>query len=304
MRNKTIGLAMVTALVWFGCAVNGYAQVTAGVICGLKTYKNFGGTNYGAEDANDIYRKCIELGVSSKNIKLLLDSKATKKGIQSGIKSASKKVLPGQVFLFYFSGFGWTGPTLDPVGEPDGLEEYIGPYDSSKTTYAYDIRDDELEEWLTPITYRGATVLVILDSSFSGGMAQGLSNSDGTGRRLPVKTLLDRSIQGESAAGGFVRSLTKPGIVVMTAASPGGKAYEWRWFQNSIFTHLILAALDGPADDSFFAYGSGNDDRVITDTELFNAAVGMNNVYFNILDRTGQAPQVYGNGGVGLFYLR
>jgi uncharacterized caspase-like protein len=249
-------------------------------------------------------KKCVELGVSSKNLKLLVNSKATKKGIQGGIKSASKKVLPGQTFLFYFSGLGWTGPDVDPVDEGDGLDEYIAPYDSSSASFTCDIRDDELEAWLTPITQKGARVLVILDSSCSEGMVQGLTNLNGQDRKIPVKTMPGRSSEAKSVMGGFAKNLNKAGFTVMTAASLNGKAYEWRCFQNSVFTHLLVSALDGCADDSFLNGPSiSNDDHYITDAELFYGALDLNTVYFNVLDRLGQSPQVYGAGGHVLFYL-
>ncbi len=339
LDHSTVLVVIASACLLLGVAAKANAVgVQAAVICGINDYKNFGPGEeplYAAKDAQDIYNKCIEYGVPKSNIKLLLDKKATKKGIKSAIQSAGRrtsipdgtspadtgqptydhgtndKLMAGDVFLFYFSGQGVYGPDSPPYDESDGIDEYICPYDSSRTSYAYDISDEELQEWLNPVINLGVRVVVILDASFSGGVIKPLDSLVGSKQEVRIKSKPGAPELRKATRGGFLKSLSGSGFTVMTSCNVGELSYEWTWFQNGVFTHLLVAALSGVADDSYLSGGVGNDSGAITDTELFYGALALNSGYFHALQTvplfrggTAQNPQVYGDNWWVMFRMK
>jgi hypothetical protein len=313
-KFRLIGIATLAIL--FGLVANASAVgVKAAVIAGVTKYKNVNSLHYCARDATDLYNKVLWYGVSRFNARLLTDSRATKKGIQSAIKSAAGRVGAGDVFLFFFSGHGTYGPDVAPLegAEEGGDDEYILPYESAFLAgggfnYASMIRDDELYDWLLPITLKGAKVLVILDSCYSGGALKAPITFDGKNKGAFVKTVEGAPPRKSPSQGGFVKDLNTPGFIVMTASSDEETAKECQWFQNGVFTHLILGALSGVADDNR-AFGSeGNADRAISARELYQGAVTVQNVPYadssTITEYFEQTPQIYGEDDTILFYLK
>lgn len=314
MKRKSTLLGMATLAMLLGLTANAYAVgIKAAVIAGVAKYKNINSLSYCAKDAVDVYNKAMWYGMPKSNIKLLTDSKATKRGIQSAIKSAANKVYAGDVFLFFFSGHGTYGPDVYPFGDADGDDEYICPYDSAYLggggiNYASMIRDDELYDWLLPITLKGAKVLVVLDSCYSGGAIKTTVSFGGKEQEVSIKTLEGTPPRKALSTSGFTKDLNAPGFIVMTASNDNQTSQEWAWFQNGVFTYLLLGALNGVADDSWTIGSIGNDDGAVSANELYYCATNAQNVpYHNSLTITqhfNQTPQIYGGDNTTLFYLK
>ncbi len=296
------------------CAVSleaGAAGIKAAVIVGVSNYKYINDLSYCAKDARDVYDRTVRMSNARKsNIKLLTEKNATKSKIKLAIRRLGKKVGYGDVFMFFFSGHGTHGTDISPIGDLNGDDEYLCPYNTGyysngSINYNSMIRDDELYEWLLPITQRGATVLVLLDSCYSGGALKA-----GAGSKLAnVKVMEGTPAYKSAKSTSFSKDLSGSNFIVMTASDDEELSQEWPWFQNGVFTHLLLRALDGVADDSYVIGSVGNDDYVITANELWHSiTVDENDPYHlssSITNHFDQTPQITGSTNpADLFYLR
>jgi uncharacterized caspase-like protein len=315
-KNKPLGVAVVTfcLALLFGLTANASAAgIKAALIAGVSNYKLANDLNYSAKDAVDFSNKVKWYStVPAGNIRVLSNATATKATIRATIKTLSTLVKSGDVFLFFFSGHGAQGPDVAPFGDLNDNDEYIAPYETSFLSgginYASMIRDDELYSWLLPLVTKGAKVLVILDTCYSGGALKAADlSTDKKGRT--IKSINGAAPLKGSSSGGFVKDLNVPGFIVMTASDDTELSAENRWFQNGVFTHLLLRALEGGADDSYVLGSIGNDDEVITARELFHNATVVENVPYETSSTTiteyfEQTPQIYGEDDTPLFYLK
>ena len=138
------------------------------------------------------------------------------------------------ICLFFFSGHGDYGPDVAPIDEADGKDEYLCPYDS--LTYESEIRDDELDAWMSPIT---ANKVLILDTCYAGGFVKGTA-----GLTIKAKT-------GSSYANltdGFAKDINKDGFVVLASCNDSETSVESSFLQNGVFTYYLDQCLCGSAD--------------------------------------------------------
>jgi hypothetical protein len=152
------------------------APQVRGVFVGIADY---GGRidplNLTAEDAH-VARKALQEGVGLADSALLQDRDATREAVAAAIEDLGSECLPGDVFVFFYSGHGGQAPVpeerrvIGPEGsqyeenDPDNVEETICLYDQ-------DVTDNDLAEMLAGIP-DGVRVLVVLDSCFAGGFAK------------------------------------------------------------------------------------------------------------------------------------
>lgn len=213
-----------------------------GVIVGVADYPGGGGLAFTDDDAREIKDALLRYGNwEEANIQLLLDSAATKSGIQAAIAQIGAVADADDVVLFFFSGDGTTGSDVVPLDETDGVDEYICSYGSTFSQY---IRDDELSQWLggLPTT----NVVVIIDTCFSGGQIE-----------VPGRTV--KSLPGTPSGlvqqgDGFTADLTQriaphdmddnAGCVVMTAADADELSYEFYFLQNGLFSFFVIRGLE------------------------------------------------------------
>lgn len=279
------------------CLATPAGAVLRGVICGVADYKRVNDLAYTDNDARGIYR-WLKTGTATKHLTRLIDKGAKKAEIKKACKDMAAKAKSGDVCVFYFSGHGTYGPDRAPFDESDHYDEYLCAWDSSFGSYAYDIRDDRLERWLAPIADKGANAVVILDTCYSGGAIKRKANFFGSKTEVLVKT------KGGATYGqitdGFARDLDKPGFVVMTACDDDEVSYEYSWFQHGVFTYFVLMAATGPADDSRLIGGIGDNNGVITDMELWNATLVLDDLFYDFMGpgSLNQNPQLF-DGMVG-----
>jgi hypothetical protein len=138
-----------------------------------------------------------EFGLKETNSDLLLNRQATRANIINSIKKYTEKVAPGDVFIMTFSGHGTLFPDSysEQIDETEQIEvnsphaqiprdtydSAICPIDakdeSSGKPWRNLILDDELFEFFSAITAKGAAVYFISDSCHSGSLARGLGGS-------------------------------------------------------------------------------------------------------------------------------
>ena len=183
-------------------------------------------------DAYDMYNRLLSYpNWKAENIRLLVDD-CTRANIQAGIAWMASQADADDVCLFFYAGHGTHGTDIAPIDEADGWDEYICPEGNVPSTF---IRDDELDDWMTPI--EGKKV-VMIDSCFSGGFVKGPVEGVRTLPCVPYAELTD----------GFVRDLNKPGYATLTAADDDESAYGSGDLNNGVFTYYVDEGLAGPAN--------------------------------------------------------
>ena len=177
MRHLRVGLVCLSALgMGFLPQQERPAQRWA-LIVGVGDYQNYSDASDlpGARnDARGIYQVLTERwGFDEKNIRLLLDSAATRAAIQEGLTTWLPSVVrPSDLVVFYYAGHG--GQSWDQDGdETDGLDETICPTDALRGSTARDIKDDEIGAWLGALPTSNVTV--IFDSCHSGTATRALT---------------------------------------------------------------------------------------------------------------------------------
>jgi len=258
-KNKLIGqifaIAIIMTLLVAGLLLGGSGATASGpdfnqqsdmtkgtppprywaVIAGVSNYLYIGDLNYCDDDAQDIYNRLIGKGWQATNIRLLKDSQATKATIQSDINWIAANASSQDICLFFFSGHGGYWYDLLPYDEADGYDEYICPADSLTSSWANDIRDDELDAWMSPIS---AKKVVILDTCNSGGFVKSAKGLEKTELDIPPTALVD----------GFVKDINKTGFVVLMACNDTESSWDVGALQNGLFTYYLDQALSGSAD--------------------------------------------------------
>ena len=100
---------------------------------------------------------------------LLINRQATKARVKAAIRSAAARMSPRDFFIFYFSGHGGS----DRLRRTGTWINYLLPYDSHSDSYAHDISERELADWLKALPDPRRAIL-ILDSCDSGSFLGGL----------------------------------------------------------------------------------------------------------------------------------
>lgn len=160
------------------------AQTKKALIIGVGNYPVEGGwaSLSSKNDVQLIKSTLVERGFAEDNITLLLDDKATRKGILETLqKDFLGKINKNDVVYIQFSGHGQQKRDFDG-DETDGLDECIVPYDSPKKFQkgVYEgqnlITDDELGSSLRSIRSKigsNGQLLVVLDACHSGTGTRG-----------------------------------------------------------------------------------------------------------------------------------
>jgi hypothetical protein len=135
-------------------------------------------------------------GFKQENIKLVLDTNATKANIEKSIDYLHNHVLAGDIVVIHFSGYGEQLED-DNGDEADGLDEALVPYGA---VYSADrnrykelqkgyLRDDELNEKITALRDKlGANgdVLMLLDVCYSATEANAIGDGQCRGTNPPM----------------------------------------------------------------------------------------------------------------------
>lgn len=114
--------------------------------------------------------------IPEKNILVLTDKQATHTGIQKAFARLAQTVQPGDYVFIHYSGHG--SETADKNGdEPSGLDQTWVPYGARSGKFKgiddFDLPDDDIDLWLTPIYAETDKVVFISDSCHSGSAGRG-----------------------------------------------------------------------------------------------------------------------------------
>lgn len=177
--------ALLVALLLLVCPRVVFAEEPGvfALLVGINSYAKTPGSAYNASDlhgtANDVALvKDLLTGTygvpdDGDHYRVLLDAQATHAGIREAFAEQlieKAKAHPDATFLFYFSGHG--SLAIDDNGdEGDGYDETIVAQDS-RGPGGTDIRDDEIEAWLTQLKQYSHNIVLIFDSCHSGTISK------------------------------------------------------------------------------------------------------------------------------------
>ena len=217
------------------------------VCVGISDYfpPSYGGPDlaYCDDDAKDIKRKLENNGWETK---LLTDDRATRKKIENVIEEMAEIATEDDISLFQFSGH---GTRIGFVNK----EAALCPHDINFADNI--IRSSEFNDWIGDIK---GEVIIILDSCFSGGMANEI------GPEANVSEITNETIGNWTE--NFVEEFKdgKSNRYVMMACAKHQSSYEIRELQHGLFSYYVIDALSKEGDS--------NDDKIVTAGEIFDHA--------------------------------
>jgi hypothetical protein len=153
---------------------------------------------YTAEDATRIRDALIGGGgMRAADAYTLVDADATIANVSSAIRDIGRRMGPDDTFVMFYSGHGGQiargdGPT---ASDPDAMDETLALYDGSMI-------DDELSNLLDEIEQ--GTVLVWLDSCFSGGFAKDIVSAPGRMGIFSSEEDITSNVASKFRAGGYL----------------------------------------------------------------------------------------------------
>jgi len=279
------------------------------VICGVANYKYINDLSYTDDDARDLAAalKQYPEWQGANQIEVLIDSAASKTGVSNAISRMGQKAnavtTDRDVCLLFFSGHGTQ--VYDSSGdEVDGTDEAICAWDTRFSgNYVYNvITDDQLASWLKSYLPGDADVVVILDTCFSGGMAQGAKGAQvkcvvnpNVPRKAKVNRSFGRGVAQRLAARGPAGKATGSGSediggtnsVVLMACAEGGLSYETSALQNGVFSYYLIKGIGGPATGAPADDGDGllaaEEDFAYAKSPTEQATAGLNPQQFPMI---------------------
>jgi len=208
-----------------------FSGIRRAVCIGISDYSGSGNDlNYCDDDARDIEEKLRENGWETK---LLTNSGATEENIKGAIENMADVTENKDVTIIQFSGHG----TLTALGE-----SALCPYN----LWNNEITASELDRWVSDIK---GTVILMLDSCFSGGMG------------------LNSEIQNETISE-YTQNFTDDFFggdnnrYVMMACKKYQSSYEIRTLKHGLFSYYVI--------DSLSEKGDANNDNIVTAEEIFD----------------------------------
>ncbi len=151
-----------------------------------------------AEDATRIRDALIGGGgMRAEDAYTLVDSDATVGNVSSAIRDIARRMGPADTFVMFYSGHGGqvpraSGPT---ASDPDAMDETLALYDGS-------MLDDDLRELFDEIDE--GTVLLWLDSCFSGGFAKDIVSAPGRMGIFSSEEDITSNVASKFRAGGYL----------------------------------------------------------------------------------------------------
>jgi hypothetical protein len=113
-------------------------------------------------------------GFQKSEITIVTDGRATKRNIVDQLARLINGVTAEDRIIFHFSGHGVQLPTLSPIGEVDGLDEAICPYDFNWTDETT-IRDKDFHQ-IFSVVPPGTLFTWVSDSCHSGDLFKFISD--------------------------------------------------------------------------------------------------------------------------------
>ena len=153
---------------------------------------------YTAEDAERIRDALIGGGgMRAADAYTFVDNDATIGNVTTAIRDIAARMRPADTFVMFYSGHGGQVPRSDgpTASDPDALDETLALYDGS-------LLDDELRELFDEIDQ--GTVLLWLDSCFSGGFAKDIVSAPGRMGIFSSEEDVNSNVANKFRAGGYL----------------------------------------------------------------------------------------------------
>lgn len=205
MRNMICRFLIFSALLLSATAFGEQYAVLIGIEAYPNLPKQAGQSVALPGPSNDVRRMTDMLagrfGFDRENIRAVLNSDATHDGIEDSICGwLTDRAKQGDTVLVFYSGHGTQ--LKDTNGdEPDGLDEAFVCNDvGGKTPIVKQyVLDDELAEWLSAMTGKGAEVVLITDCCHSGTISRDFTSS-AMSKFLPIPGAVSEELQRELKA--------------------------------------------------------------------------------------------------------
>lgn len=127
-------------------------------------------------DITDMAKHLVEhCAFSKQEIRLLVDERATKRNILERLKWLITGARKGDMLFFQYSGHGTQLATRDEIGEVDGMDEAVVPFDFNWDDVSTFITDNEFNNLFRQVP-EGVTFIWVSDSCHSGGLTRQLKN--------------------------------------------------------------------------------------------------------------------------------
>lgn len=144
------------------------------LVVGIDRYPMFPARNQLGTCVGDalLFSECLRgtYGIPGEQIELLLNERATRRGILVAMDALLQRSAEGSDIIFFFSGHG--SEARDPDSEISGIEwmPTIVPHDSGRGKFPYrDIHAKTFVSWLERVQSRSIGVTLVFDSAHSGG---------------------------------------------------------------------------------------------------------------------------------------
>ncbi|MDX1421082.1 MAG: caspase family protein, partial [Rubricoccaceae bacterium] len=146
------------------------------LLIGINTYPNLTKYEHLKGCINDVraMARLLEerFGFLEEDVTVLEDAEATRAGILAALDALADRVGTDDVVVLFYAGHGSQVTDLEG-DEPDGLDETICPYDTTREGGRnVDITDDELHAWILRVTAKTPFLTLLFDSCHSGTISR------------------------------------------------------------------------------------------------------------------------------------
>lgn len=162
------------------------------VVIGVDTYKNYGSLDGAVNDAKIVAESLKDIG--AKQIKLLLDDKATRDEIKKAWSEVSVQAKTGDTIFFTYAGHGAQLPERVKGTETDGQDEFyvLANFDESGPNTKERVIDDDLQEWFSQRP--DLNIILVSDSCHSGTMTRSYKKSKLKYRKASVRAITNDAL--------------------------------------------------------------------------------------------------------------
>lgn len=160
---------------------------------------------YTAEDATRIRDALIGGGgMRADDAYTFVDREATVGNVTAAIRDIARRMQPDDTFVMFYSGHGGQTPRNGPTAsDPDAMDETLTLYDGA-------LLDDELGALFDEIDQ--GTVLLWLDSCFSGGFAKDIVSAPGRMGIFSSEEDVTSNVASKFRAGGYLSAFLDEAI--------------------------------------------------------------------------------------------
>lgn len=224
-------------------SLQAFATEKHALIIAIGNYPSKGGWS-SISSTNDvplIKNALLAQGFLDSNITTLIDSEATKKGIEQAMADLEKKIKKGDIVVIHYSGHGQQ--IFDDNGdEVDGLDEALVPYDAFvKYTHNYKgenhLRDDQLGNIITNFRNKlgkNGQLLITLDSCHSGSATRGQKTRGGEAKLVPSDWTAPDANSANKGSGLLERTLINKDDAAPFVMISGASADELNYEYNGV----------------------------------------------------------------------